>query len=75
MTLYRRVQVTRAGLSWPAPGAVIRGVGRLLLGIVLCVPYMLGWAVGFVVLTGLTVGTAARLGWSDARKRGDRGSA
>jgi len=41
----------------------------------LCVPYMLGWLAGFVALVVLSTGTATRLGWQDAQKRGDSGAA
>lgn len=35
--------------------------------------YALGWSAGSVVMLGATAWAAMVLGWSDARKRGDRG--
>jgi len=60
------------------PG-VLRRTGRALLGAALAPVYAAGWLAGGIVL--LTVGAfvlitaAARLGWSDAQKRGRHGAA
>ena len=52
-----------------------RRILAALIFAVLCVPYAIGWLSGFVALVVLSTGTATRLGWQDARKRGDRGAA
>lgn len=48
---------------------------RLLAALPLGLLYALGWLAGAVVVVALTVTAAVRLGWSDARKRGEHGAA
>jgi hypothetical protein len=43
-------------------------IGRTIATVLLLVPYALGWIAGVVVAVALATATAARLGWSDARK-------
>jgi hypothetical protein len=48
---------------------------RYLATAALAVPYALGWLVGLVVVTALMVAASARLGWTDARRKGRHGAA
>ena len=54
---------------------VVMVVARLLASAVLGSLYVLGWLAGGMVVLALTVTAAVRLGWSDARKRGEHGAA
>lgn len=49
---------------------MVRAAGRLALGAILGIFYVIGWFSGAVVVALVTVGAAVRLGWSDVRKRG-----
>lgn len=54
---------------------MMRAAGRLTLGAILAVFYVIGWSAGAVVVSLFTIGAAVRLGWSDVRKRGKHGAA
>lgn len=54
---------------------ITRKAGRVLIDLPLVVLYAFGWLAGALVVVALTIGTAVRLGWSDARKRGQHGAA
>jgi hypothetical protein len=58
-------------------GALLRAV-RVLVTLLLAVPYVLGWTVRKVVLGVVMLGTAAAVGWREAGRprpaEGDSGS-
>lgn len=54
---------------------ITRKAGRVLIDLPLAVLYAAGWLAGALIVVALTIGTAVRLGWSDARKRGQYGAA
>lgn len=53
----------------------VRATARLSAATALTPFYVAGWLAGLVAVASVTMLTAVRLGWSDARKRGTHGAA